>query len=182
MQPYTYKKSKRARHIRITVRRTGEVVVTVPRLVPSFMVERFVQSKSEWIEKKVAEFAAYRAKANPDAGKYGTGSRREFVAYKDQALILAIEKVAHFAPRYGVTPMKISIRNQKSRWGSCSHHGSLSFNYRIVFLPPELQDYLVVHEICHMKEFNHSKAFWDLVGQTIGDYKVLRKRLKGIDR
>ena len=182
MNPYTYKKSKRARNIRITVRRSGEVVVTIPRLVPHFVVERFVKSKQEWIEKKVAEFAAKREKINPDAGKYGTGTRKEFLAHKEAALALVREKVLHFASLYDVAPLSIRIRNQKSRWGSCSHHGSLSFNYRIVFLPPELQDYLVVHEICHMREFNHSKAFWDLVGEQIGDYKVLRKRLKGIDR
>ena len=89
INPYTYKKSKRARNIRITVRRSGEVVVTMPRLVPHFVVERFVVSKQEWIENKVAEFAAHKATINPDAGKYGTGTRKEFLAQMEHGLAMA---------------------------------------------------------------------------------------------
>jgi hypothetical protein len=72
------------------------------------------------------------------------------------------------------------IKNTSSRWGSCSRLGNLNFNYKIVFLPPELQDYLVVHELCHLGQFNHSQSFWNLVKKTIPEYLRLRKNLRDI--
>lgn len=175
---YTLKRSSRARHMRITIFPTGDVRVTAPRLVPEFFIRKFVASKNLWIERTVAKF---RAKPFvPKVSKWGTGKRREYLAHKKAAKILAIEKVKHFAVKYGFEFGKITIRNQKSRWGSCSRKGNLNFSYRIVFLPPELQDYLVVHEVCHIKEFNHSRAFWGLVAQEIPSYKELRKKLRGI--
>jgi predicted metal-dependent hydrolase len=153
--------------------------VTAPRLVPEFVVRRFVASREEWISRKVAEF-----KSRPVAPKriqWGTGKRREYLAHKKAAYALAVEKVRHVAEKYGVQFGTITIRNQKTRWGSCTRKGNLSFSYRIVFLPEELQNYLVVHEVCHIREFNHSKAFWELVAQEVPKYTELRKRLKGIE-
>jgi predicted metal-dependent hydrolase len=165
--------------MRITIYPTGEVKVTAPRLVPEFVVRRFVASREEWISRKVAEF-----KSRPVAPKriqWGTGKRREYLAHKKAAYALAVEKVRHVAEKYGVQFGTITIRNQKTRWGSCTRKGNLSFSYRIVFLPEELQNYLVVHEVCHIREFNHSKAFWELVAQEVPKYTELRKRLKGIE-
>lgn len=96
---------------------------------------------------------------------------------RERALILVRSKIEHFNKFYGFTFGKIAIRNQKSRWGSCSRRGNLSFNYKIVFLPSRLADYLIVHELCHLKEFNHSKNFWSLVSQTIPNYSILKKEL-----
>ncbi len=177
--PYTCIRSSRARSMRITIYPTGEVKVTAPRLVPEFVVRRFVASREEWISRKVAEF-----KSRPVAPKriqWGTGKRREYLAHKKAAYALAVEKVRHVAEKYGVQFGTITIRNQKTRWGSCTRKGNLSFSYRIVFLPEELQNYLVVHEVCHIREFNHSKAFWELVAQEVPKYTELRKRLKGIE-
>lgn len=98
------------------------------------------------------------------------------------ARTIVTEKVRNFSRKYGVEYGTIAIRNQKTRWGSCSKKGNLNFSYRIVFLPPELQDYLVVHEVCHLKEFNHSRAFWDLVAREVPNYRELRRKLKGLDR
>jgi predicted metal-dependent hydrolase len=176
---YTLKRSSRARHMRITIYPTGDVRVTAPQLVPEFFIRRFVASKNLWIERTVAKF---RAKPFvPKLSKWGTGKRREYLAHKKVVKILVTEKVKHFAAKYGFGYGKITIRNQKSRWGSCSRKGNLNFSYRIVFLPPELQDYLVVHEVCHIMEFNHSKAFWELVGREVPAYRQLRRRLKGIE-
>jgi predicted metal-dependent hydrolase len=73
---------------------------------------------------------------------------------------------------------RLSIRSQRTRWGSASSRSTLSFNYRIIYLPPELQDLIIVHELCHLKEMNHSPAFWALVAQAIPNWKKLRKELR----
>jgi hypothetical protein len=177
---YTLKRSARARNMRITIYRTGDVRVTAPRLVPEFLIRRFVASKESWITRKVMEFKA--RPIIPKVELWGTGKRREYLANKKAAYTLSVDKVHYFAEKYGLKFGTITIRNQKTRWGSCSRKGNLSFSYRIVFLPEELQNYLVVHEVCHIKEFNHSWAFWDLVGKEITGYKELRKKLRGIDK
>lgn len=97
---------------------------------------------------------------------------------KDEAWEKVQEKVIYFNGFYKFFVGKITIRNTKSRWGSCSKLGNLSFNYKIAFLPQRLIDYLVVHELCHLKEFNHSKNFWSLVSKTIPHWRALRKEIK----
>ncbi|MBP1763343.1 MAG: hypothetical protein H6Q65_401 [Firmicutes bacterium] len=88
------------------------------------------------------------------------------------------EKTTFWAGRLNVRPVKISIRDQKSRWGSCSSRGNINYNWRIVMAPPEIMDYLVVHELCHMRVANHSSLFWELVAQFIPEYKQHRNWLK----
>jgi len=107
-------------------------------------------------------------------------NRASYLKHKEKARVLVMERLAEFNKIYGLAPNRIAIRNTKSRWGSCSKKGNLNFNYRIVFLPPKLADYLVVHELCHIQEFNHSQKFWDLVAVAVPDYKKLRKELRGI--
>ncbi|MFA6314811.1 MAG: M48 family metallopeptidase [Candidatus Paceibacterota bacterium] len=111
---------------------------------------------------------------------YRTRSRRLYVANKQLAREIVTDRVLHFNHHYLLTVGKIAIRNQKSRWGSCSKKGNLNFNYKLVFLSPELRDYVIVHEICHIKEFNHGKQFWELVKETIPNYGELRKQLRKI--
>lgn len=106
-------------------------------------------------------------------------SRVEFWANKELARTLVKERIKFFNHHYKFTVNRISIRNQRSRWGSCSKKGNLNFNYRLVLLPPEVADYIIVHELCHLGEFNHSKKFWELVAKTIPDYKQIRKELRG---
>jgi predicted metal-dependent hydrolase len=106
-------------------------------------------------------------------------NRKSFLKYKENARRLVKERIEVFNKIYGFKfPNRIAIRNTKSRWGSCSKKGNLNFNYRIVFLSPPLADYLVVHEMCHLGEFNHSYKFWDLVALALPDYKKLRKELR----
>jgi predicted metal-dependent hydrolase len=95
-----------------------------------------------------------------------------------EARELVVRKVEQFNQHYGFEHGKIFIKNQQSRWGSCSSKKNLNFNYRIAILPEELQDYLIVHELCHLKEMNHAKSFWDLVEEKIPKYKELDKQLK----
>jgi predicted metal-dependent hydrolase len=107
-------------------------------------------------------------------------NRVQYLKYKEIARALVMEKLAEFNKIYELSFNHITIRDTKSRWGSCSKKGNLNFNYRIVFLPPPLADYLVVHELCHLQEFNHSQKFWNLVAVAVPDYKKLRKELKNV--
>ncbi len=116
---------------------------------------------------------------------FQTRSRKLYIANKEAARAIVTERVRHFLVHYGarhsIVVGKIAIRNQKSRWGSCSKKGNLNFNYKLVFLPPEVRDYIIVHEICHIKEFNHSRNFWALVAETIPDWRAMRKKLRALN-
>ena len=108
------------------------------------------------------------------------GSRKDYIDNKENARALVHERINYFNEAYGFSFNKVSIKNTKSRWGSCSKKGNLNFNYRIMFLPPALADYLIVHELCHIGEFNHSLRFWNLVARAVPDYKNLQKQLRHI--
>jgi predicted metal-dependent hydrolase len=174
MQNISYKTSPRARHLRITIKPSGECMVTVPKRFPKFLVERFVAEKADWIEQKQAEMKR-RAEKREERPSLPT---RPFAEAKFQALHFTTQRVAIMNTHYGFSYQKISVRNQKTRWGSCSKRGNLAFNYRILFLPPHLADYLVVHELCHLAEFNHSPVFWNLVAKKFPNYQELRRELR----
>src|SRR5581483_9629644 len=112
--------------------------------------------------------------------KASAKSRAEFQLYKSEARALVESRLRHFNQHYNFTYNKVFIRNTRSRWGSCSSRGNLGFNYRVVKLSPALLDYIVVHELCHLGEFNHSKAFWSLVAQTSPDAQAWRRQLREI--
>ena len=107
-------------------------------------------------------------------------SKVEYIQHKEQARELVARKLVDFNTFYHFNIGKVAIRNQKSRWGSCSKRGNLSFNYRLALIPENLVDYVIVHELCHLGEFNHSKNFWNLVAQTIPDHVERRKELHKI--
>jgi len=88
------------------------------------------------------------------------------------------ERLDYYIPRVGRAPGRITIREQKSRWGSCSQKGNLNFNWKLIMAPPQALDYVVVHELCHLHEFNHSPRFWSLVEAQMPDYEVWKKWLK----
>lgn len=98
--------------------------------------------------------------------------------YKEQASRIMQERIDIYAPVLNAFPSQILIREQKTRWGSCSHKGVIRFNWRIIMAPMELVDYIVVHELCHLKIPNHSPEFWQLVGSVVPDYKERRARLR----
>ena len=106
------------------------------------------------------------------------GKKKEYLENKGKALALALSRIEHFNKIYKVNIGKINIKNQKTRWGSCSKKGNINFNYKIALLPERLSDYIIVHELCHLKEFNHSRKFWDLVSITIPDWLERRSELK----
>src|SRR5581483_3865122 len=98
-------------------------------------------------------------------------NRRHYLKLKEQARAICVSRVGFFNTFYGFKVGKIFIKNTKSRWGSCSERGNLNFNYKIVLLPSAVADYLIVHELCHLAEFNHGRAFWALVAQACPNYR-----------
>jgi len=194
---YTLNVSKRARRMRLAIYCDGDFVVTVPENVGGVSsvfsddcndrtsdvlssAEQFIIKKSKWVLDKLDFFK------NKFAGKVFVKRKRisrkaeniNFLKHKETALAFAKERAEHFNKIYGFAFKKISVRNQKTRWGSCSRSGNLSFNYKIVLLPPKIADYIVIHELCHLKEFNHSKNFWYLVAVTEPDYLKCRRELR----
>lgn len=173
---YRLRQHPRARRINITVRRDGTVWVTKPRRVPVREVEAFVRTCEQWILRAQEKFSAAPKTSRIES------SKKEYEKYKKMAQREVARRVSHFNALYRVPVSKIVVRNQKSRWGSCSHTGVLSFNYRILFLPAHLADYIVVHELCHLREMNHSKRFWGLVALAVPDHKERRKELRKLER
>ena len=140
------------------------------------MVTEFLRTHAEWLRKKVEFLKRFSEKLSPAA------ERRLFFIWKARALVLAEAKMTEHNRRYGFSWRKVAVRNSRSRWGSCSSKGTLCFNYKIVFLPEHLADYLVVHELCHLKEHNHGKSFWSLVEKSVPDYKLRRIELRDFER
>ena len=169
---YTLKRNSRSRGIRIRVLSDGVCVVTAPKRVPMWMIRKIVEGKTAWIEEHVEE-----AKKKP-RNLLQLGSKAEYLKLKDEVLRLVEKRLDHFNKFYKLSYKKVSIRNQKTRWGSCTSTGTLSFNYRIIHLPPEAQDYIIVHELCHLAQMNHSIKFWRLVEKAIPDHRKIRATIR----
>ncbi len=167
---YTLKISKRARQMRLEINQKGELMVTVPRGIHYGFIKRFITEKAEWINHSLSHFNSVKDKV------FLNTSRREYVKYKEAARLLAKNKIAYYNKFYHFKVNRIAIKNTKSRWGSCSKKGNLNFSYKIALLPEELADYVIVHELCHLGEFNHSKKFWKLVSLTLPHYLELKNR------
>lgn len=105
-------------------------------------------------------------------------SQERYKKHKEAARLLVHARLAYFAPLYGVVYRGVFIKNSRSRWGSCSEKGNLNFNYRVALISPELLDYVVVHELCHLIHFNHSPLFWAEVERTVPNWRVLRHELR----
>ena len=172
---YSLRQSARARCLRVTIYPGGELSATLPRNFSLEQLENFLRQKADWILRKMN--LARRRKPSILLPK---ASRREYLARKKEAFALVENKIDYFRGIYNLCPERISIRNQRTRWGSCSRKGNLNFNYRIIHLPEKYQDYIVVHELCHLKEFNHSRNFWNLVAETIPDYREIRKQIRNL--
>lgn len=168
---YTVRRYRRSRRLRLTVNCDATVMVSVPRFVTRREIELFIRRKFHWIVEKTAYFK------NHPHHWCCKGKKEEYARYRNEAHALVTRKVAEFNGYYKFSPQSISVKNQKTRWGSCSANGNLNFNYKLLFLEEALVDYVVVHELCHLAELNHSKRFWQLVQETISDYPERRALL-----
>jgi predicted metal-dependent hydrolase len=160
--------------MRMAVYCDGAVIVTAPFHFSEGTAERFIREKTDWLLAKLALFTPFRPRQAQSRGEV------EYRHHKERARTLAEERIAYFNRSYRFAFKSVNIRNQKTRWGSCSKKGNLNFNYKIAFLPQRLADYIIVHELCHLREFNHSKKFWELVSKTVPEHALTRKELKNI--
>ena len=167
---YILKRSKRARYMRLSVQAGGTVVLTVPHRIDVTTIEKFLAQHTEWIERASEKMRHF--KSLPVSG------RRDYLKHKEAARKFIAARVAHWNQLYQFPHGRIAIKNTKRLWGSCSRKGNLNFSYALPFLPHELADYVVVHELCHLREHNHSRAFWSLVARALPNHKALRVELR----
>ena len=158
----------------LEITRDGQLKVRAPYKVSRKEIQNFVKSKESWIFKHLKRIEETKAEQPEPL------SSEEIEKLVQKAPQVLPEKVEHYARIIGVTYGRITIRNQKTRWGSCSSKGNLNFNCQLMRLPEELQDYVVVHELCHRKEMNHSSDFWKEVEYIMPDYQERRARLKQV--
>jgi len=170
---YSIRRSKRAKRLRLAVYCDGNFVVTVPRKFSSGSVGKYVIAKSQWVISKLKFFEELNTKQKLILG---TGA---YELYKDKALKMVTKRLSAINQIfYRFKFNKVTIKSHKTRWGSCSKKRNLNFNYKILFLPPRIRDYIMIHELCHLKEFNHSNRFWKLVAKSIPAYLNITEELK----
>ena len=150
------------------------VLIRAPYYMPKKEIDSFLDRSMDWIVKHRDE-ASRRMREREETPAL---SMEEIRQLADQAVKEIPERVRYYAPLVGVTYGRITIRNQKSRWGSCSSKGNLNFNCLLLLAPPDVMDYVIVHELCHRKEMNHSPQFWAEVARIMPDYETHRKWLK----
>lgn len=166
---YEFRSSRQAKKMRLEIGASGLKVVK-PSFVPFIFIEQFIKSRAAWIIKNLAVTKSY---TQPPVIP-----KEELVILKRRAAHLILARLEFFNSHYNFKYKSLSVRDQKTRWGSCSREGALNFNCRLALLPERLLDYVAVHELCHLREMNHSIRFWNLVGETILDYKERRRELK----
>lgn len=171
----TYEIIKSSRKtIAVEVRQDGSVLVRAPRDCPQSRIDTFLKEKQAWVLAKVEE----QKEKEADSMKIQPLSEAEQRLYRDKAREIFEQKVSYYAQMMGVSYGRIAIRDQKTRWGSCSGEGNLNFNWRLIFAPAGVLDYVVVHELAHRKEMNHSPRFWMVVEDTMPEYRKYQKWLK----
>ena len=170
--PYVLKRHPRSKRISLTLLDDGRLIVTIPRRGTHLGAERFIREKRSWIQKyiNVDQLQTYDEQRDT--------YEKEYKTRKQEVLELVEQKVSYFNTNYRFSYNKIYVKNHKAQWGSCTEKKNLNFNYRILFLSSALRDYIIVHELCHLKEFNHSKKFWNLVARIIPNHSEMRRELR----
>ena len=223
-QRVCFRRSRRARYLRLQMDNEGKIILVAPLLTPKWTINSFLKKHTSWIEKQLKKIEKQK-QLRPEF-KYRTGDKfyyfgepvtlevspsdrkRPAIRIRKNQMLITLhqnisksdgvtavkktieqfyrkkaEEVIHdrlqfFNEHYDFCYNRVTLRNQKSRWGSCSRLKNLNFNWRLIMAPIEVIDYVVVHEMCHLKEMNHSARYWNLVAETIPGYKEVRKWLK----
>ena len=173
---YIVKKSRRAKRMCLSVHFDGQIVVTTPPSARMSSVERFVRHEWDWLMRALASLDPV------DKRHIRYFSTEDYQRHKEEARAIIMRRLEYLNQYYGFQYNRVFIKNQRTCWGSCSEKKNLNFNYKIMFLPPSIRDYIIVHELCHLKEFNHSPRFWALVGKALFNYMSLRSQLCEYER
>ena len=169
MEDIPYKVIRSARRtMAIQILPDGQVLLRCPYGITDGQIRQFADSKADWIRKHLPDSAQRPA-------AFSAQQLRELTTQASQVIP---QRVAVLAPLVGVTYGRVTIRHQHTRWGSCSTKGNLNFNCLLMLAPPQVLDYVVVHELCHRKEMNHSPRFWAEVERVFPEYKACRKWLR----
>lgn len=159
--------------MRLAVHCDGRIVVTVPaRFDDHTVVERYIMDKKQWLMDKMHFFNSV------DSALMRVFSEDDYLKNKDAAFCLVEKRVKAFNKTLGFQYNKIIIKDFKTKWGSCSKKKNLHFNYKLIFLPKKQQDYIIIHELCHVKECSHSRKFWALVEKIMPDYLSIKNDLR----
>lgn len=164
----------RRKSISISVRRGRQVEVKAPYRVPGEEIRSVLEEKKDWIQRQMEKLS----RIEEESSRAGYLTDREIRELAERAMQVLPARAAWYAERIGVSYGRITIRSQKTCWGSCSGKGNLNFNCLLMLAPPEIADYVVVHELCHRLEMNHSRRFWELVEKQLPDYRERRRWLK----
>jgi predicted metal-dependent hydrolase len=170
---YEFRRHHRARSVKISVYPGGRCAVTVPHWYGIPSAERFLREREVWVVRTLDTMYAHK-----DERLLSYRDAREYRRLRKQARMFIEEKLTALNEMYGFSYTDVSVRDQKTRWGSCSSKGRLSFSYKLLLLPEHLAEYVVVHELCHLQEMNHSPKFWKLVSRAFPQHKKARKELK----
>lgn len=164
--PIYFVRHRRARRYLLRVEPDGRVRVTIPRGGSRREADAFVQRHVDWV-------ARQRARLAPSA--FGAEDRR---AFRERARIELPARLYEIAGAHGVTVSSVSIRNQRTRWGSCGRDRHISLNWRLVLMPSAVRDYVLIHELMHLRRLDHSPAYWKLVAAACPDYREARQWLR----
>ena len=170
--PQIYFSKRKTIEIKIT--RNAEVIVRAPESMNLSQVQDFIKKKEKWIRTHLLKVQKQK-KQQKETEQISKEEVSDLIFKAKKSFPL---KVNYYAEKMGVSYGRITIRKQKTRWGSCSSKGNLNFNCFLMLAPESVQDYVVVHELCHRKQMNHSKQFWKEVEKIMPDYKIQEQWLK----
>lgn len=162
-------RSSRARHICLSVRPFRGIRVAVPRGVTFRSAERVARSKASWLKSQIDKAASIERQAIELEKTHPIDWRK--------ARRRLVERLDELSRKYEYTYNKVAVKNQKTRWGSCSAKNNISLNVQLIRLPADLMDYVILHELVHTRIKNHSKAFWDQLNELVRDAKQLDRAL-----
>ena len=152
----------------VQIRADGTVIARAPLRMPKDRILCFLSEKASWIRMQQGKMQE-REKMRQQARIHLDAAQEKEL--RERAKSVLAQRTAYFARQVGVTYGRITVRDQKTRWGSCSQTGNLNFNFRLILAPSEVLDYVVVHELCHRRQMNHSTQFWQEVAQVLPDYR-----------
>jgi predicted metal-dependent hydrolase len=175
--PYSIHWSSRRRSYGFSVDREGALRFSAPRWVRVAELLDFAQRRRRFIEKRLAELEARKARAEEAALLAGRWCEFPEIWYKRASRVILAPRVRHWAKVVGVTVEKVRINGGRTVWGSCNSLGDINLSWRLLMVPEDLREYVIVHEVCHRRHMNHSKRFWALVGKYVPDYVEKRRAL-----